>query len=102
MTVLVAWRPPAHDARLVDYDCQTGVAVLKIDKVSGLPTLAFADPDGAGAGPGAWSPSAVRFDGGAVTPGYVSAMHQVGVDRQPDPPPSTRVELSDTIQTDAR
>src|SRR6202165_3872654 len=44
MTVLVPGDPTAHDARLVDYDCQTGVAVIKIDKVSGLPTLAFADP----------------------------------------------------------
>src|SRR6266851_1935765 len=44
MTVLVPRDDKTHDARLVDYDCQTGVAVLKIDKVRGLPTLAFADP----------------------------------------------------------
>ena len=44
MTVLVPGDDKTHDARLVDYDCQTGVAVLKIDKVRGLPTLAFADP----------------------------------------------------------
>ena len=44
MTVLVPGDASPHDARLVDYDCQTGVAVLKIDKVNGLPTLAFADP----------------------------------------------------------
>jgi len=37
LTVLVPGDSKAHDARLVDYDCQTGVAVIKIDKVSGLP-----------------------------------------------------------------
>ena len=45
MTVLIPGDSKPHDARLVDYDCQTGVAVIKIDKVSGLPTLAFADPN---------------------------------------------------------
>src|SRR5207237_5612662 len=44
LTVLIPGDSKAHDARLVDYDCQTGVAVIKIDKVSGLPTLGFADP----------------------------------------------------------
>jgi S1-C subfamily serine protease len=45
MTVLIPGDSTTHDARLVDYDCQTGVAVVKIDKVNGLPTLAFADPN---------------------------------------------------------
>src|SRR5579859_2751379 len=44
MIVLVAGDAKVHQARLVDYDCQTAVAVLKIDQVSGLPTLAFGDP----------------------------------------------------------
>src|SRR2546430_14039182 len=44
MTVLIPSDSKPHDARLVDYDCQTGVAVIKGDKVSGLPTLGFADP----------------------------------------------------------
>src|SRR5438094_725376 len=43
LTVLVPGDPATHAARLVDYDCQTGVAVIKIDTVSGLPTLVFAD-----------------------------------------------------------
>ncbi len=99
MTVLVPGDDTAHDARLVDYDCQTGVAVIKIDKVSGLPTLAFADPNAlvqgqvivAVAGP---------FEGGAVTPGYVSAIHRVVSIANPSS--SGRVlELSDTIQTNA-
>ncbi len=98
MTVLVPGDPSAHDARLVDYDCQTGVAVIKIDKVSGLPTLAFADPTAlvqgqllvAVAGP---------YEGGAVTPGYVSAMHQVVSIANPASSTQHAVELSDTILT---
>ena len=97
MTVLVPGDPAAHDARLVDYDCQTGVAVLKIDKVSGLPTLAFADPTAlvqgqvivAVGGP---------VEGGAITPGYVSAMHQVVSIANPSSA-QHQLELSDTILT---
>ena len=97
MTVLVAGDPAAHDARLVDYDCQTGVAVIKIDKVGGLPTLAFADPTAlvqgqlivAVGGP---------VEGGAVTPGYVSAMHQVVSVINPSSALHP-LELSDTILT---
>jgi putative serine protease PepD len=97
MTVIVPGDSKAHDARLVDYDCETGVAVVKIDQVSGLPTLAFADPTAlvqgqvivAVGGP---------VDGGAVTPGYVSAMHRV-TDAH-DPVSSGRtIAFSDTILT---
>jgi putative serine protease PepD len=97
MTVLVPGDPASHDARLVDYDCQTGVAVIKIDNVHGLPTLAFADPTAlvqgqlivAVGGP---------LEGGAVTPGYVSAMHQVVTIADPaGNQPS--LQLSDAILT---
>ena len=99
MTVLVPGDATAHQARLVDYDCQTGVAVIKIDKVSGLPTLAFADPTAlvqgqlivAVGGP---------VEGGAVTPGYVSAMHQVVSLANPSSPLHP-LELSDTILTNS-
>src|SRR5438105_10555239 len=82
MTVLIPGDSKPHDARLVDYDCQTGVAVIKVDKVSGQPTLAFADPNAlvqgqvivAVGGP---------VDGGAVTPAYVSAMHRVSTVNDP-------------------
>jgi putative serine protease PepD len=97
LTVLVPGDSKTHAARLVDYDCQTGVAVIKIDQVSGLPTLAFADPNAlvqgqvivAVGGP---------YDGGAVTPGYVSAMHRVVSIGNPTST-SGLLELSDTIQT---
>jgi putative serine protease PepD len=99
MTVLVPGDSKPHDARLVDYDCQTGVAVIKIDRVSGLPTLAFADPNAlvqgqvivAVGGP---------VDGSAVTPGYVSAMHRVTSVNDPVNLGHT-LQFSDTIQTNA-
>ena len=99
LTVLLPGDSRSHDARLVDYDCQTGVAVIKIDKVSGLPTLAFADPNAlvqgqvivAVGGP---------VEGGAVTPGYVRAMHRVSSAK--DPLNLGRIlQFSDTIQTNA-
>jgi putative serine protease PepD len=97
MTVIVPGDSKAHDARLVDYDCQTGVAVIKIDQVSGLPTLAFADPTAlvqgqvivAVGGP---------VDGGAVTPGYVSAIHRV-VDAQDPITTGRTISFSDSILT---
>ena len=97
MTVLVPGDSKAHDARLVDYDCQTGVAVIKIDKVSGLPTLGFADPNAlvqgqvivAVGGP---------VDGGSVTPAYVSAMHRVRLASNPVDLGHT-LQFSDTIET---
>ncbi len=99
LTVLLSSDAKLHDARLIDYDCQTAVAVLKIDQVSGLPTLAFGDPSAtvngqpvvAVAGP---------LTGGAVTRGIVSALHLPVTINDPTAPDKT-VQLSDTIQTDA-
>jgi S1-C subfamily serine protease len=97
LTVLLTGDSRAHEARLVDYDCQTGVAVIKIDRISGLPTLAFADP-------GALQQGQVivavggPVDGGAVTPGYVSAMHRVASTRDPLNA-GHQLQFSDTIQT---
>jgi S1-C subfamily serine protease len=97
MTVLVPDDSKPHEARLVDYDCQTGVAVIKIDKVSNLPTLGFADSSAlvqgqvvvAVAGP---------FDGSAITPGYVTAMHRT-VAATFAGNPSVPIQYSDTIET---
>jgi putative serine protease PepD len=99
MTVLVPADTNAHDARLIDYDCQTGVAVIKIDQVSGLPTLAFADPNALVQGQVIVAVSG-PFEGGAVTPGYVSAMHRIASIANPTLG-QRAVELSDTIQTSA-
>jgi len=100
MTVLVPGDASAHDARLVDYDCQTGVAVIKIDKVSGLPTLAFADPTALVQGQVVVAVGG-PFGGGAVTPGYVSAIHRVVSIANPSLGQGV-LELSDTIQTSAQ
>ena len=88
-----------HDARLVDYDCQTRVAVIKIDQVSGLPTLGFGDSTALVVG------QTVIAIGGplatsSVEPGVVSALHRaVTVD---DPIVAGRTnDISDTIQTTA-
>jgi len=98
MTVLVPGDSKVHNGRLVDYDCQTGVAVIKIDQVSGLPTLAFADSSSlvqgqvlvAIAGPMA---------GSAVTRGIVSTLHRPAT--VADPAATGRsLEISDTIEVD--
>jgi putative serine protease PepD len=97
MTVLIPGDDKAHEARLVDYDCQTGVAVVKVDKVSGLPTLAFADPTALVQGQVTVAVGG-PFEGGSVTPGYVSAMHRVVT--IPNPSSAAKpIELSDVIQT---
>jgi putative serine protease PepD len=99
MTVLVPGDSKAHEARLVDYDCQTGVAVVKIDKVSGLPTLSFADSTALVQGQRIVAVGG-PFDGSSVTPGYVSAMHRVVSITNPSSA-SKLLELADTIQTSA-
>jgi putative serine protease PepD len=96
MTVLVTGDPTLHDARLVDYDCQTGVAVLKIDQVSQLPTLAFADPTALSQGQVVVAVGG-PLDGSSVTPGYVSSMHRPAVVTETGTQRS--VEISDTVQT---
>ena len=99
MTVLIPGDSKTHDARLVDYDCQTGVAVIKIDKVSGLPTLGFADPTALVQGQvivAVGGPVA----GSAVTPAYVSAMHRVSSESDPVNLGHT-LQFSDTIETSA-
>jgi putative serine protease PepD len=97
MTVLIPGDAKTHEARLIDYDCQTGVAVVKIDKVSGMPTLAFADPTALVQGQRMVAVGG-PFDGSSVTPGYVSAMHRVVSIPNPSSTAQT-IELSDVIQT---
>ena len=98
LVVLVLGDAKAHKARLVDYDCQTGVAVIKIDQAANLPTLAFADPASLVQGQ-----VVVAVGGpltGAALPGHISALHRAVT--VTDPVSSDQsVELADTIQTDA-
>ena len=99
LTVLIQGDTKPHDARLVDYDCQTGVAVLKVDNVRGLPTLAFADPNALVQGQVVVAISG-PFDGASITPAYVSATHRVVaiVDTTGG---GRIVQYSDTIQISA-
>ena len=99
MTVLVPSDSRLHEARLIDYDCATGVAVVKIDNVSSLPTLAFGDPSAVVAGQ-VFVAVAGPLQGGAVTRGIVSALHRPASMANPSAPDHT-VPLSDTLQTDA-
>ena len=98
LTVLLVGDAKAHKARLVDYDCQTGVAVIKIDQVSGLPTLAFDDPTSLVLG------QVVVVVGGPLTgtalPGHISALHRPITVTDPVAADQS-LEISDTIQTDA-
>lgn len=100
LTVLLADDNKLHDARLVDYDCQTGVAVLKIDQVSGLPTLGFGDPSVVVSGQPLVA-IAGPLQGGSVTRGIVSALHLPVTIVDPTAPDRT-IQISDTIQTDAQ
>jgi putative serine protease PepD len=99
LTVLFEGDSRTHEARLVDYDCQTGVAVIKVDRVSGLPTLAFADPNALQQGQVIVAVGG-PVDGGAIAPGYVSAMHRVASTRDPLNA-GHQLRFSDTIQTSA-
>ena len=99
MTVLIPGDAKLHEARLIDYDCDTAVAVVKIDQVGGLPTLAFGDPSAVVAGQ-VFVALAGPLQGGAVTRGIVSALHRPASMANPSAPDHT-VLLSDTLQTDA-
>jgi S1-C subfamily serine protease len=98
LTVLLPDGSKPRDARVVDFDCETGVAVLKLDNVSNLRTLSFGDSNALKLGQ-----SLVAVGGplgGGARRGIVSGLHRsVSVDDPLDP---TRTDhLSDTLQTDA-
>jgi S1-C subfamily serine protease len=97
LTVLITGDSKAHDARVVDFDCETGVAVLKVDGVSNLKTLSFGDSNALKLGQ-----SMVAVGGplqGSARRGIVSSLHRtVAVD---DPVDGTRTNhLSDTLRID--
>lgn len=96
MTVLIPGDAKPHDARLVDYDCQTGIAVIKIDGVRAMPTLAFADPNALVQGQVVVAVSG-PFDGSAITPAHVSAIHRV-VNNFESSGDGRGAQYSDTIQ----
>jgi len=89
----------ARDARLVDSDCQTGIAVLKVDGVSSLPTLAFA-PALPRVGQTVVAMGTPLAPHNSLTAGVVSALHHSVTVADPVSLISTR-QLADTIETDA-
>ncbi|HLQ61766.1 MAG TPA: trypsin-like peptidase domain-containing protein [Candidatus Acidoferrales bacterium] len=99
LTVLLHNDLKRHDARLVDFDCETGVAVLKIDQVAGLPTLSFGDSSALKLGQTVIAVGGPLSSRDSVTRGIVAAVHRP--QRVAGPVAGREAELSDTIQTDA-
>jgi putative serine protease PepD len=100
LTVLLSGDNKRHDARLVDFDCGTGLAVLKVDQVSNLPTLSF--DSGSSLRPGQTVivvPGALTDRG--VTPGAIGALHSM-VSVSPTWGGSAETQFTNVIQTDAR
>ncbi|MDQ6919057.1 MAG: S1C family serine protease [Candidatus Dormibacteraeota bacterium] len=99
LAVIFAGSSARHDARLVDSDCQTDVAVLKVDGVANLPTLAFGDVSSLRAGQtviAVGSPLGQR----AVGSGIISSLNRVVTVADPVGPVTDRT-YSDTIQSSA-
>lgn len=99
LTVLLPGETRRRDARVVDYDCAIGVAVLKVDGVANLPTLSIADSAQLKVG------QTVVALGGPygktlASKGIVSAVHRSAP--VPGAPLNGPESYSDTIQSDAR
>jgi putative serine protease PepD len=99
LAVLLGTDGKRHDARLVDYDCTTGVAVLKVDQVSSLPTLSFDTSGSLRAGQTVIVVPGALDDARGVSRGVIGAVHgmvPITVSWGPG-----QVQMSDVIQTDA-
>jgi putative serine protease PepD len=100
LSVILAGDSKRHDARLVDYDCREGYAVLKLDQVSGLPTLPFGDSAALKTGQTVIALGGPLEQYTVVTRGVVTALHKRAVLTGP----VTSVfesTFADTIKTDA-
>lgn len=90
-----------HDARLVDFDCATGVAVVKVDGVSNLPTLAFGDSTTLQAGQEVLAIGGALGDRPGVWPGSATALH--GIVEVPAPAglgtPGAQAQYANVIHT---
>jgi putative serine protease PepD len=100
LTVLLGSDGKRHDARLVDYDCTTGLAVLKVDGVAGLPTLVFGSTSGLRLGETVIVVGGSLSDRHGVSRGVVSALHSM-VTITPTYGGTGQAELANVIQTDA-
>lgn len=89
-----------RDARLVDYDCTTGVAVLKVDQVSNLPTLSLDTSGSLSTGQTVIVVPGSLSDRQGVTRGVIGAVHAMVPITVGWGPGDT--QMSNVIQTDAR
>jgi len=97
LSVLVTGDARRHDARIVDYDCETGVAVLKVDQVSNEPTLAFGDSAGLKIGQNVVAVGGPLGD--RVSRGVVGSLHRALL---LDGSATAGAQVTDVIQTDSR
>ena len=100
LAVLLGSDSKRHDARLVDYDCTTGVAVLKVDHVSNLPTLALDTSTNLTTGQTVVVVPGALGGGNGVTRGVIGGLHvmvPVAVSWGPG-----EVQMSNVIRTDAQ
>ena len=100
LTVLVQGDPRAHEARLIDFDCQSGIAVLKAQGITGAPTLAFGDsaalkPGETVVGLGG------RLGGAQVAAGVVSGLNSPAGFAAPQDP-SRQLPVSGAVLTSIR
>ncbi len=99
LTVLLANDPKRRDARIVDFDCQTGMALLKVEQVSGLPTLLFGDSSQLRVGQTVVALGGPFGNGAVFAKGAVSALHRT--QSVSGSVPRGSGSYSDTVQTDA-
>lgn len=100
LSVVMIGDAKRHDARLIDYDCRSGAAVIKVDQVTGLPTLPFGDAAALRPGQTVIALGGPLEQHSEVTRGLVTALHKRAVITGPVSA-STSSVFSDTIQTDA-
>jgi putative serine protease PepD len=99
LAVLLGTDNKRHDARLVDYDCTTGVAVLKMDQVSNLPTLALDTSADLRTGQTVIVVPGTLGDRHGVTRGVIGGVHGMVPVTVSWGPGDT--QMSNVIQTDA-
>jgi S1-C subfamily serine protease len=99
LSVLLPGEGKRRDARIVDYDCAIGVAVLKVDGLSNLPTLSFADSSQLKVGQLVVALGGPYGDD-VASRGIVAAVHRT--ETVAGTLPRGPNFYSDTIQTDAR
>ena len=100
LAVLLSTDSRRRDARLVDYDCTTGVAVLKVDQVSNLPTLSLDTSADLNTGQTVVVVPGPLGGGRGVSRGVIGGLHEivpVTVTWGPG-----QVQMSNVIRTDAR